>query len=43
MSPLLDTIKSAHIYVTQYARNQAMKQQRTGDHTYVMWHVNMEI
>jgi hypothetical protein len=32
-------IKSVHIYITQYAKHQALKQQKTGTPTCLSWYV----
>jgi hypothetical protein len=29
-------IKSVHIHIIQYSRNQALKQQKAGTHTYII-------
>jgi hypothetical protein len=36
-------IKSAHIYITQYAKHEALKQQKTSTPTYLSRYVNMKI
>jgi hypothetical protein len=38
-----DMINSAHIYTTQYTRNQASKQQKTGTHTHLRRYVSLKI
>jgi hypothetical protein len=36
-------IKSVHIYITQYVKHKALKQQETGTPIYLSWYVNMKI
>jgi hypothetical protein len=36
-------IKSVHIYITQYVKHSALKQQKTGTPTYLSQYVNMKI
>jgi hypothetical protein len=36
-------IKSVHIYITQYEKHLALKQQKTGTPTYLSRYVNMKI
>jgi hypothetical protein len=36
-------IKSVHIYITQYVKHKALKQQKTGTPTYLRQYVDMKI
>jgi hypothetical protein len=36
-------MKTAHIYITQYSRNKALKHQKTGTHRFLRRHNNKKL